>query len=246
MTAAPRIRGLLWSALLWLTMAGTAQPMTVPEKLIFDLTWAGITTGSATLETVQGPDSVKIISTAQSARWVSVFFTVNDRVESTLEKTSSPSPGAPKRYLVRLREGRYRRDKEIVFDRAGQRASLVDRLSGETGVFPIKDAIFDPLSCFYYVRSLPMIPGRSVFVDIFDNKRVWKVEVRVLRKERIRTSLGEFDTVVIKPLMKSDGTFNRKGDMHIWLTDDRRRLPVKMQTRVAVGNITATLVGGAY
>jgi hypothetical protein len=68
----------------------------------------------------------------------------------------------------------------------------------------------------------------------------------VLRKEKIKTKLGEFDTVVIKPLMKSEGIFDRKGDMYIWLTDDLRRIPVKMQSKVAVGSITATLVSGTY
>jgi hypothetical protein len=46
--------------------------------------------------------------------------------------------------------------------------------------------------------------------------------------------------------MKSEGIFNRKGDMYIWLTDDQRRIPVRMQTKVAVGSITATLVSGTY
>lgn len=246
MIAAPRIRGLMWSALLWLTMAGTALPMTVPEKLIFDLTWAGITAGSATLEAVAAPEGVKIVSTTQSARWVSVFYPINDHVEALLDKSSSAAPGAPKHYRLQLREGRSRRDREVSFDRMKQKASFVDHISGDRGEVPLRDNFYDPLSCFYYVRSLQLAPQRSVFVNIFDNKRAWKVEVRVLRKERIRTRLGEFDTLVIKPLMKSDGIFTRKGDMLIWLTDDRRRLPVKVQTRVSVGSITATLVGGTY
>jgi len=88
--------------------------------------------------------------------------------------------------------------------------------------------------------------GRPVYVDIFDSKKVWTVEIQVLRKEKMKTELGEFNTVVIKPLMKSEGIFNRKGDILIWLTDDHKRTPVKMQTKVAVGAITATLVGGTY
>ena len=58
--------------------------------------------------------------------------------------------------------------------------------------------------------------------------------------------MGDVNTIVIKPLMKSEGIFNRKGDLHIWLTDDEKRIPVRMQTKVAVGSITATLVSGAY
>jgi len=234
------------ASLLWLVLAGRAMSMAVPEKLLFDLTWAGIRTGSASLESIPGKSSVRLLSTARSAQWVSVFFAVDDRVESVLRRSSADGPGLPLLYRVRLHEGRYKRDKEVAFDHAKQTASLTDRLSGETGKFPIRGEVFDPLSSFYHVRSLPMEPGRSLFVRVFDSKKTWKVEVQVLRRERITTQLGAFDTILIKPLMKSEGTFNRRGDIQIWLTDDARRLPVRMKTRVAVGSITATLVGGTF
>jgi len=51
---------------------------------------------------------------------------------------------------------------------------------------------------------------------------------------------------VIKPLLKSAGIFARTGDMHIWLTDDERRMPVLMKSKVRIGSIVVTLVGGSY
>jgi hypothetical protein len=88
--------------------------------------------------------------------------------------------------------------------------------------------------------------GKSVYVDVFDSRKLWNVEVQVLRRERIKTKLGEFDTLVIKPLMKSEGIFNRKGDVYIWLTDDKKRIPVKLESKVPIGSITATLTGGTF
>jgi hypothetical protein len=72
------------------------------------------------------------------------------------------------------------------------------------------------------------------------------IEVQVLKKERIKTVLGEVNTILINPLLKNEGIFERKGAIFIWLTDDERRIPVKMKTKVAIGSITATLVGGNY
>jgi hypothetical protein len=46
--------------------------------------------------------------------------------------------------------------------------------------------------------------------------------------------------------MKSEGIFYRKGDIFIWLTDDEKRIPVMLKTKVKVGSITAGLVGGRY
>jgi hypothetical protein len=52
--------------------------------------------------------------------------------------------------------------------------------------------------------------------------------------------------VVIRPILQSEGIFARTGDLHIWLTDDERRIPVMMKSKVKIGSITATLVGGSY
>jgi hypothetical protein len=188
-----------------------------------------------------------VISTAHSANWVSVFYTVDDRVETVLAKGKSRIfVGQPRNYRLRIREGRHRRDKEIIFDQAQHKAVFIDHLDKDRREVAIHEDVFDPLSVLYYVRTLNLETRKSVFMDIFDSKKLWNVEVQVLRKERISTVLGDVDTVVIKPLMKSEGIFNRKGEMFIWLTDDKKRIPVRMQTKVAVGSITATLVSGTY
>lgn len=218
-----------------------------PEKLVYDLTWAGIKAGTATLEVVNDKDTTRIISTALSNEFVSVFYPVNDRVETRIHNAKSDSGlGLPQVYRIQLSEGKRKRDKEVFFDHEKKEVTYINYLENEKKKFQIEQNTFDPLSSFYYVRMLALEVGKSVFVEIFDNRKLLNVEVQVLRKERIRTQLGTFDTIVIKPLMKSEGIFNRKGDLHIWLTDDAKRVPVKMQTQVAVGSITATLTGGNY
>lgn len=224
-----------------------AAAFTIPEKLVYDLTWTGVKAGTATLEVVNDKETLRVISTANSANWVSVFYKVEDRVETVLAKGKSDIFVAlPQNYRLKLREGRHRRDKEVIYDHAQKKATFIDHLDNDRKEFAISGHTFDPLSVLYYVRTLKLEVGRSVYMDIFDSKKLWNVEVQVLRKERISSILGEVDTLVVKPLMKSEGIFNRKGDMLIWITDDQKKLPVRMQTKVAVGSITATLVSGTY
>lgn len=224
-----------------------ASPFKIPEKLVYDLTWAGIKAGTASLELKNDGDRTKIISTARSAQWISVFYTVDDRVESTISRNISESViGQPVSYHVKLREGRHRRNKEVIFDHSVNSAKYIDHLKNETKAYRIPPLVFDPISAFYHLRTLELIPGKSVYVSIFDSKKVWNVEVQVLRRERIALPVGTFDTVVIKPLMKSEGIFYRKGEILIWLTDDANHIPVRMQTKVAVGHVNATLVRGIY
>ncbi|PKL52596.1 MAG: DUF3108 domain-containing protein [Nitrospira bacterium HGW-Nitrospira-1] len=238
---------LLLSLAFFLFFLPDASAFNTPEKFIFDLTWAGVKAGTATLEIANFNGHAKIISTARSADWVSVFYTVDDRIESLLQGAQTPMlSGLPQSYRVKLREGSHRRDKEVIFDHTNLQATFIDHIGAEKNTYKIGEKTFDPLASFYYIRTLRLDVGKSVYVDIFDSKKLWNVEVQVLRKEKIKTNLGEFDTVVIKPMMRSEGIFNRKGDMYIWLTDDLKRIPVKMQTKAAVGSITATLVGGTF
>jgi len=244
--------GLGWTALLvffvfLVLLPWNVSAFIIPEKLIFDLTWTGLKAGTATLEIVNEKGHAKIISTAQSDDWLSAFYMVDDRIESVLKNTRTMSfIGLPENYRVKLREGSHRRDKEAIFDHANRQVTLIDHIRNEKKIFQIGENTLDPLSSFYFIRTTKYEVGKSVYVDMFDSKKLWNVEVQVLRKEKITTKLGDFDTVVIKPLMKSEGIFNRKGDLYIWLTDDLKRIPVKMQSKVAVGSITATLVGGTY
>jgi hypothetical protein len=244
--------GLRWTALLvffvfLVLLPGNVFAFIIPEKLIFDLTWTGLKAGTATLEIVKEKGHAKIISTTRSDDWLSVFYMVDDRIESVLKNTRTMSfIGLPENYRVKLKEGNHRRDKEAIFDHANRQVTFIDHIRNEKKIFQIGENTLDPLSSFYFIRTTKYEVGKSVYVDIFDSKKLWNVEVQVLRKEKIKTKLGDFDTVVIKPLMKSEGIFNRKGDLYIWLTDDLKRIPVKMQSKVAVGSITATLVGGTY
>ena len=66
--------------------------------------------------------------------------------------------------------------------------------------------------------------------------------MKVLGREVVETPAGKFKCVVIEPKLKAGGIFKNKGRLVIWLTDDERRMPVLMKSKVAIGSISATLV----
>ena len=230
-----------------LTIAPQAFALNIPEKLVFDLTWTGIKAGTATQEIIEEENTIRVVSTARSADWISVFFPVEDTVESVLTKVPSPSIGVPKHYRMKTREGSRRKDREINFDHEKLKAVYIDHMDGgKRTEVTISGNTYDAYSCFYYVRTLPLEVGKSVYVSILDYDLVLNVEVQVLKKEKLDTILGKINTILIKPLIKSEGIFERQGPIFIWLTDDARRIPVKMKTKVKIGSVTATLVGGKF
>jgi len=225
--------------------SAVAAGQKIPEKLVYSLSWTGITVGTASQEIVDEGENRRIISSARSNDWLSKFFPVDDRTESVLLK-KEPFPGEPRTYRMLFKEGTRVRDREISFNIAGRVANYHDRIKGERAIVPIGPETFDIYSSFYYVRHQPLVPGKSFYINVLDSKKLHRIEVRVLKRERISVPAGVFDTVKVEPMVKPVGVFEGKRGAYIWLSDDDRRIPVKAQTKVTVGSVTAVLTGGNY
>jgi hypothetical protein len=219
----------------------------VPERLEFELSWSGITAGTAVLEVTRSADGIIITSTARSADWLSLLYKVDDRIEAEMSKGEEGRLfGVPRIYRENLHEGRSRFHKEVTFDHVGRTARIVNFLDKSTVNLEITPITYDSLSCFYYARLQKLEPGTSFFIDIFDGKKLHNTEVKVLRREELETVVGTFKAIVIMPVLQTKGIFSKTGDLYIWLTDDERRIPLKMQSKIGIGSITAALVGGSY
>ena len=59
--------------------------------------------------------------------------------------------------------------------------------------------------------------------------------------EIIKTPLGDFKCKIIKPFRDGENLFKNSGDMRIWISEDKQRLPVKIQIKMKVGTMTLLL-----
>lgn len=242
-----QIAAFLTSAFLLLTLPTAGAAFPIPERLEFEIVYSGIPAGHAVQEIIQAGDEIRIVTTVRSADWLKLFFPVDDRLESILISGASPNQiGLPRLYREKIREGWSRFQKDAVFDRQKLEVTTTDFIKKSETTSKITKRTYDTLSSFFYFRSIPLQIGTSYFIDIFDGKKLWNTEVQVLRREEVTTPLGRFKTVLVKPILKFESIFARTGDMLIWLTDDERRIPVRMQSKIKIGSITATLVGGSY
>jgi len=206
------------------------------ENFSYDIYWLGIYVGNAVLEAVNDKGTLRITSRVNSAPFLSTFYTVEDYAESLIKD------GRAIHFRIKQREGRYKSDKETIFDVSNKKVIYFDYLKGKKKEYGIDSIIWDVISGFYYLRTLPLVIGKVIYIDIFDSNKLLKSEVSVLRKEKIKVSgIGEVATVVVKPDLKSEGLFHRKGDIFIWFTDDEKRIPVKVETKVPIGKVVAEL-----
>ena len=82
---------------------------------------------------------------------------------------------------------------------------------------------------------------RPLLIDVLDSEKNWSVEFQVLGRERLKTPLGEFSTIKVRTYPKYKGVFLNKGEVFIWLTDDSRKVPVLIKSKLKVGSFVLSL-----
>jgi hypothetical protein len=213
-------------------------PFGVGEHLEFSVNYNVLNAGTATMsvvgvECVDGHYCYKMVTTARSNSVVSTFFEVRDRVESFMDVRGLFS----RKFEKHLREGRYKKDEAVQIDQCARLAFYAD---GDTA--EILPETQDALSSLYFVRTMDLEVGQLVSFPNHSGKKNYPMRVRVLGREKIKTRAGKFNCLVVEPRMKSEGIFKHRGRLVVWITDDERRMPVKMKSSVTIGSITAELV----
>lgn len=213
------------------------KAFTVGEKLTFNIRYGPIVAGTATMsipniQKKDGYDCYHLISEALSSKTFSLFFKVHDRIDSFMDME-----GLFSRYFEKhLQEGTYRSDRSVKYNQDNHTAT------NEKGmVMPIPPYVQDVLSALYYIRTQNLELGRYILVDNHADDKVYPLKVNILRKEQVKVVAGKFNCFVVEPLLKSTGVFRQKGRLTVWLTDDRRRMPVLMKSKVVIGSIVAEL-----
>ncbi len=219
--------------------AGSKRPdeiISIGERFVYDVKWFAITAGQASLNVlpmadIDGNRCYHFMADAKSG--LVFFFKVNDRIESyTTEDRLLPI-----RFEKHLSEGKYRKDIIATFDRRKLEAHWGDK----TGA--IGPECRDLLGAFFNFRTMPIpAPGRETSVCVHTDNKNYELFINVLRRERIRVPAGDFNTIVIKPKLKFEGLWRQKGDILIWLSDDKRRIPVLVVSKVfLLGSVDVVL-----
>jgi len=219
-------------------LPAVAEPFRPGESLKFSVRYGVISAGSAYLEVPevkewQGRETYILRARAESNSFFSKLYKVRNRIESTWDRRGQYSW----RYTEDRREGGHRTKNEIRFDHDKHEAVYSDGQS-----FPVPPQVQDALSSFYFTRFQALLLGGSVVFDYHSSRKSQPLQVKVLGRDRVETPAGTFDCVVIEPLLKAGGIFKNKGRLVIWLTDDERRMPVMMRSKVAIGSISVVLV----
>jgi hypothetical protein len=216
------------------------------EKFEFDIKYEFIHAGEASLEVtrsifVASRPTLGFLSIARSNGFVDNFFKVRDFNGSQVDEASLASVN----FHQNLREGHYRvlRTTSINYELGKYFFEKVRKGNTTKQEGPITQPVSDILSSFFYTRTLPLEPGKEYSFPVFSDQEIYQMKVVVGPKlEKIRVEAGEFLCLRVTPQVIGDAIFQASdGKMTIWMTNDERKMPVLIRSKVAVGAFDAEL-----
>lgn len=140
------------------------------------------------------------------------------------------------------------RDSEAVFDYSNKQVTFSEINPKDTMRPPRKIAseiggtVHDMVSGIYALRMMPLAVGKVFEITVSDSGLVYKVPVRITRREIQKTALGKVMCFRIEPeIFGINRLIEQEGSMIIWITDDARRIPVRSQIKSNIGKIEVKL-----
>jgi hypothetical protein len=210
--------------------------LSVGERLDYDVKFGKLRVGRGSME-VRGTVDVRgreAWHTVFSIRGGIPFFRVDDRLESWIDTRTFTSL----RFAQQTNEGRYHRERHIEF--FPERGTMLES-GGDAREEPTVDEPLDEGALIYYLRTLPLNVGDRYSLDRYFRPDRNPVLLEVVRRERIQVPAGTFETIVIRPTIKSSGIFAENGRAEIWVTDDERHLMVQMTAKLSFGTLHLSL-----
>jgi hypothetical protein len=175
-------------------------------------------------------DGLLLSLKAQTSSAASRIFFANDQINSYVD----PNTLLPFRTELNLLEGRNRTNQIITIDQDRGNAS-----TDKGVVIEIPVGTHDYISVFYALRSFNLAPPKRNAVTILVNNRPRTLFITSLKRETIQ--LGGQQIPAVQLSLTTDDPQADKYALRLWVSEDRRRLPLRVAATTQLGQVRADL-----
>lgn len=223
----------------------TDFPFSPGEKLTFKLKWYFIPAGEAVLkvlpiENINGIKAYHFVLNVKTNEFFDAIYKIRDRIDSYTDIGMTRSI----LYKKRVAGTKHKRDVVVSFNWDLNEAQY-SNFGRKRKPVSLPPGTFDPLSIFYYSRMCNFKEKFILQRPVTDGKKSVIGSGKVIKRETIKLKNGKYDTYLLEPDLKNlSGVFrkSKNATIKIWMTADKRKIPVKIKSKVVVGSFVGELV----
>ncbi len=215
------------------------------EWLKFRISYSNfLNAGNATMQikesTHNGKKAFHIQGKGKTTGVISWFFKVKDDYQSYFYQDNIQ----PYRFIRKINEGGYKKNKEILFNHQARNATVKDYKKNTTKNFTINSGVQDMVSTLYYLRDKDlsnMKIGDEISLSMFFDETTYGFKMRYLGRETIKTKFGKVKSLKFRPVVQAGRVFKEKESLTVWVTADKNKIPLRIKASLAVGSLRADL-----
>lgn len=213
------------------------------EVFVYDVSWSGgIKIGELHMEInkLEGEtERYELKVRVQDSGVLHFFYSIDDTFVTIVEGAHR----LPVTYDVHQKEGgSYEARRHTSYDQVNGKIRY-QKNDQKPDLYDVKGEVHNEFSSFFYTRVLQLNADQSVIVPTFADGKRHEVVVKTGRRTQLQgTIFGKVDVLPVTPLMTFKGLYDKDGDTVIWFTDDTCRIPVRINSKILIGSITAELV----
>ncbi len=129
--------------------------------------------------------------------------------------------------------------KAIYWEKKVTKKTGVEERKLEWEILPYSQNVF---SAIFYMRTFQWKEGKEYAFRVADDQENLIFKARVVRREKLETDAGDFHTIVVKPEFTVKGIFKPVGDIYIWLSDDERKLVLRIESKIKIGSLVSEVI----
>lgn len=225
------------------TRSERAVPFKVGETLTYDVSWSNfLTAGTATITVREkkpsyGSTAYYIVAEAHPSSLLSRLYSLYYKADTLLDAYTLES----QRGSVFSQEGGKTRFKATQFNRpAGLAKYEVGTASVTTTDLKLAANTQDALAAIFMLRTMPLKVGSAITMPVTETGKMYRVRAVVQSQEALQTSLGTIRAWKIAPSI-TDPNGQTNDQATVWISDDARRLPLRIEAKLAVGSLNLAL-----
>lgn len=227
------------------------DPFRVGEKITHEAYYNlfGFTAGILTFDTlpfvqVNGRKAYQFVIDLKTSKLFNSVYSIDDRVVTLVDYDL----WLPRLFTLSVKETNQRKEGRSFFDfqklKAKYEEKKVSKKRGaeekkqEWDILPYSQNVF---SVIYYMRLFAWKEGKDYSFRVADDNENLIFKGRVVARETLKTDIGPMKAIKIKPEIILKGNFKPVGDIFIWLSDDERKIPLRIESKIKIGTIVSEI-----
>ena len=196
---------------------------------------------------VNGIDCFHIKATGDVNPRYTWFYNLHDVYDTWLDKSDL----RPVYFSNNLSEGDYRFRSSYNYDWNSMtvftKAHNLNRNDIRERQYPLSDNSYDAIALFFNIRSIDvggMVPDKPYPIEVVFADTIRNLNYRFVGSEKLNIKgVGNINTLVFKCELAdaSGNSFDDGSEFTIWISDDKNRIPIAVDSPIKVGSVKVRL-----